>query len=162
DPDRDLAGSESRRPRGARRRAARRELDRPSERVGDGDRPRDPQRVGGGRPDRRAAGGARRVDRPGDERLAGAPRRPLRARAGVEGVKPSRAGRVWLTVAGSASVAVAALHLAMIPIGEPAYVFFTAPERLVDLAHEGSPIPALVTAGLAAVFAFFGSCAFAG
>lgn len=72
-----------------------------------------------------------------------------------------RAGAIWLTVGGVASFAIAGLHLGMIPVGEPAYVFFTAPERMIALARIGSSLPAVITAGIAAAFAFFGVCSIA-
>jgi hypothetical protein len=50
----------------------------------------------------------------------------------------------------------------MVPVGEPAYEYFTAPERLVVLAREGSFVPALVTLGVAGAFAVFGVCALLG
>jgi hypothetical protein len=61
-----------------------------------------------------------------------------------------------LTLGAAMSFFVALLHLAMIPIGSEAYDFFTAPARFVELARRGSPIPPLVTLGLAAIFTTFG------
>jgi hypothetical protein len=50
----------------------------------------------------------------------------------------------------------------MVAVGTRAYEFFTAPAHLIALSHQGSVVPALVTVGVAAVFAFFGACALAG
>lgn len=61
-----------------------------------------------------------------------------------------------------ASFAIALLHLGMIPVGEPAYEYFTAPQRLVALAHEGSFVPALVTFAVAMAFGAFGVFALLG
>jgi len=62
----------------------------------------------------------------------------------------------WLMSGSAASFAIALLHLAMIPIGAPAYDFFTAGSEMVALAERGSRVPALVTFVLAAVFGAFG------
>ena len=61
---------------------------------------------------------------------------------------------LWL--AGLSSFAVALVHVVMVPIGTPAYRYFTAPERLIHLSEQGSLIPALVTLGLAAGFTVWG------
>ena len=73
-----------------------------------------------------------------------------------------RPGSRFLTVGALASFAIALLHLGMIPVGEPAYEYFTAPQRLIDLAHEGSVLPALVTLVVAAAFGAFGVFALLG
>jgi hypothetical protein len=60
-----------------------------------------------------------------------------------------------------ASFAIACLHVGIAVAGEPAYVYFTAPERLVVLARDGSLVAPLVTGVMAAGFTFFGACALA-
>lgn len=67
-----------------------------------------------------------------------------------------------LGLAGLLSFAVALLHVIMAPIGTPAYRFFTAPEQLVQLSEQGSPLPALVTLGIAALFTVWGLYGFSG
>lgn len=74
---------------------------------------------------------------------------------------PRRGARV-LTAGALASFAIALLHVGMVPVGEPAYEYFTAPERLVVLAREGSFVPAVVTLGVAAAFGAFGIFALLG
>jgi len=69
------------------------------------------------------------------------------------------AGASWLNAGAAASLAIALLHLAMIPVGEAAYAFFTAPSWMIDAARRGSFLPALVTLGVAGVFALFAACA---
>jgi hypothetical protein len=61
-----------------------------------------------------------------------------------------------LTVAAAMSLSIAALHLVTILFGAPAYDYFTAPDRMIELAHRGSPLPAVATLLMAAVFALFG------
>lgn len=73
-------------------------------------------------------------------------------------MSPARPGSWWLAAGALASFAIALLHLGMVPVGAPAYEYFTAPERLVVLARQGSFIPAIVTTVVAAAFAFFGVC----
>jgi hypothetical protein len=74
-------------------------------------------------------------------------------------VSRSRPGSRFLTAGALASFAIALLHIGMVPVGEPAYEYFTAPERLVVLAREGSFVPAAVTLVIAAAFGGFGICA---
>ncbi|MBX9602542.1 MAG: hypothetical protein K2X35_16165 [Bryobacteraceae bacterium] len=62
----------------------------------------------------------------------------------------------WLRVAGMLSFALAALHLAMVFVGAPAYRFFDAGEQMASAAEEGSPFPALITLLLVLVFTLFG------
>jgi len=73
---------------------------------------------------------------------------------------PSRGG--WLLAGAAASFALVVLHLGVIVAGAPAYAFFLAGDRMVDLAQEHSLIPTIVTGALAFVFALFGSYALAG
>ena len=67
----------------------------------------------------------------------------------------SKRGVGTLTAGAVLSLFIALLHLAMIPIGAEAYDFFTAPARMIELAHRGSPLPALATLFVAGVFALF-------
>ena len=70
-------------------------------------------------------------------------------------------GRSLLVGAGVLSVSIAVLHLAIIASGPRGYVYFGAGD-LAPAAAAGSPIPALLTAGLALVFGVWGWYAFAG
>lgn len=69
--------------------------------------------------------------------------------------------RPWLVVAGAISACIAALHVGIIIAGPRGYVYFGAGE-LAPLAAAGSPMPALLTAVLALVFAVWSWYAFAG
>jgi hypothetical protein len=73
---------------------------------------------------------------------------------------PPRSG--WLVTAAAASFAVSLLHLGVIVAGAPAYEYFLAGERMVDLAREHSLVPTAVTGAIAFVFAVFGAYALAG
>jgi hypothetical protein len=73
-----------------------------------------------------------------------------------------RRGTGWLTAAAAASFGLAVLHLIIVFVGLPAYVYFTAPQRLIDLAREGSAEPALITMIIALVFTVFGFYALSG
>jgi hypothetical protein len=70
-------------------------------------------------------------------------------------------GRPWLVGAGVLSASIAALHLGIIVAGPPAYTFFGAAD-LAPLAAAGSPVPALLTAGLALLFTVWTWYAWAG
>ena len=72
-----------------------------------------------------------------------------------------RSGRSWLVIAGIVSVSIAVLHVAIIAAGPRGYIYFGAGD-LAPMAAAGSPIPALLTAGLALVFGVWGWYAFAG
>jgi hypothetical protein len=61
-----------------------------------------------------------------------------------------------LVAAGLGSLGVGLLHLVIVFVGPTAYRYFGAGEALVRLAEQGSPLPPLVTLGLAAAFAAFG------
>jgi hypothetical protein len=74
---------------------------------------------------------------------------------------PTAPGAALLTAGALASFALAILHLGIAAAGEPAYEYFTAPERLLVLARAGSIVPALVTVGIAAVFVVFAGSAWA-
>jgi hypothetical protein len=67
-----------------------------------------------------------------------------------------------LKVAGVLSGFVAALHVFIILQGGSAYRYFGAGERMAHLAEQGSAMPALLTAGLALVFATWSAYAFSG
>jgi hypothetical protein len=73
---------------------------------------------------------------------------------------PPRGG--LLLVGAAASFAVALLHFGIIVGGAPAYAFFLAGERMVELAQARSFIPTFVTGAIAAVFAVFGAYGLAG
>ncbi len=68
---------------------------------------------------------------------------------------------VLLILGGSANFLIAALHVVIIILGAPAYLYFGRAD-LALLAEQGSPIPALATAALVAVFAVFGLYALSG
>jgi hypothetical protein len=67
-----------------------------------------------------------------------------------------------LAVGGLSSLAIALLHIVMVPIGTPAYRFFTAPEELIQRHEQGSPTLAVLTLGIAAVFTVWGLYGFSG
>jgi hypothetical protein len=73
-------------------------------------------------------------------------------------VGPSRP----LILAAFGSFAVAALHLGIVVAGAPAYRFFGAGEGMARAAEAGSWRPAMVTIGLAALFALWGWYALSG
>ncbi len=68
----------------------------------------------------------------------------------------------WLVVGGWLSAAAALLHVAVIIGGPDWYRFFGAGEAMARMAERGSPVPALITLGIAAVLALWAACAFAG
>lgn len=70
--------------------------------------------------------------------------------------------RPLLFIGGSLSAAIAALHMIIILAGGPAYRYFGAGEDLTRLAESGSPIPALLTACIAFVFAGFAAYGLSG
>ncbi|HEX8571978.1 MAG TPA: hypothetical protein VF759_04440 [Allosphingosinicella sp.] len=65
----------------------------------------------------------------------------------------SRPGKSWLIAASLLSAVAALLHLAVIAGGPDWYRFFGAGEEMARMAERGSPVPALVTLGIAAVLA---------
>ncbi|MCB2225097.1 MAG: hypothetical protein KQH53_00350 [Desulfarculaceae bacterium] len=67
-----------------------------------------------------------------------------------------------LILAGLMCLALALLHLEIIIMGAPAYVYFGAGERMAELAREGSWLPGLLTALVALLLAIFGAYALAG
>jgi hypothetical protein len=60
-------------------------------------------------------------------------------------------GRRWLLCGGLLTAAASLLHVGIILGGPAWYRFFGAGERMARMAARGSPYPALVTAGIAAV-----------
>ena len=68
----------------------------------------------------------------------------------------------WLILAGLLSAAACVVHLAIIIGGGPWYRFFGAGERMARLAEAGSPRPAVITLGIAAVLAIWAAYGFAG
>ena len=73
---------------------------------------------------------------------------------------PPRGG--WLLAGAAASFALVVLHLGVIVVGAPAYAFFLAGDRMVDMAQAHSLVATLVTGAVAFVFAVFGGYALAG
>lgn len=73
---------------------------------------------------------------------------------------PPRSG--WLLAGAAASFGLVLLHFAIIVAGAPAYAYFLAGERMVELAEVHSLVPTLVTGGIAMVFAIFGVYGLAG
>ncbi|HEX8570711.1 MAG TPA: hypothetical protein VF699_12435 [Caulobacteraceae bacterium] len=68
----------------------------------------------------------------------------------------------WLLAGGVLTAAAALLHLAIIVGGPDWYRFFGAGEGMARAAERGSPAPALITLGIAAVLAVWAAYAFAG
>jgi hypothetical protein len=73
----------------------------------------------------------------------------------------SAGGRALVT-GGCLSLGVAALHAGIVVAGPAAYRYFGAGERMAALAAAGSPVPALITLAMTAVFAVMGLYALAG
>lgn len=67
-----------------------------------------------------------------------------------------------LKLAGVFSLAIAVLHVVVIAVGAPAYRYFGAGERLARQSEQASLTPALLTAGIAVVFAVWALYAFSG
>lgn len=67
-----------------------------------------------------------------------------------------------LVAAGALSVGVAALHVAIILAGGPAYRYFGAGERMARMADRGSSEPTFITTVLVLVFASWAAYAFSG
>lgn len=68
----------------------------------------------------------------------------------------------WLIAGGTLSAVAAALHVGVIVGGPAWYRFFGAGEQMAQAAARGSPMPGLVTAGIAAVLAIWSAYAFSG
>lgn len=71
-------------------------------------------------------------------------------------------GSSLLALAGAASGLVAALHAVIIAVGAPGYRYFGAGEEMARLDEGGSPVPAMVTAALTAVFALWSAYGLSG
>ncbi len=65
----------------------------------------------------------------------------------------SRPGSGWLVTGALLSAAAAIMHLAVIVGGPDWYRFFGAGEEMARMAERGSPLPALITLGIAALLA---------
>lgn len=68
--------------------------------------------------------------------------------------------KTLLFVAGSLSVMASLIHIAIIIGGAEWYRFFGAGEQMARLAESGSPYPALVTTGIAAILLVWGLYAY--
>jgi hypothetical protein len=68
----------------------------------------------------------------------------------------------WLIAGGWLSAAASVLHIAVIIGGPDWYRFFGAGEAMAQMAERRSPVPALVTLGIAIVLAIWAAYAFAG
>lgn len=68
----------------------------------------------------------------------------------------------WLVAGGLLSAAAAMLHLGVIAGGASWYRFFGAGEAMARMAEQGSPRPALITLGIAAMLSAWAAYAFAG
>ncbi|MBC8291723.1 MAG: hypothetical protein H8E45_01005 [Proteobacteria bacterium] len=66
-----------------------------------------------------------------------------------------------LMVGAALSFGLALLHVAMIPFGARAYRYFTAGDWMIEQSESGSPLPGLLTLGIAAILASFGLYALA-
>jgi hypothetical protein len=69
-------------------------------------------------------------------------------------------GGTLLVIGGVLNLGVAVAHVAMPFFGAPAYRYFGAGEEMATWAEQGSPLPGIITFGLAIVFAIFGLYAF--
>jgi hypothetical protein len=76
--------------------------------------------------------------------------------------EPMSLADVLLILGGSLSVTISVGHIAMIPVGAPAYRYFGAGDWMVRKAESGSALPALLTLSVAIVFAAFGAYALSG
>lgn len=74
----------------------------------------------------------------------------------------SRPGERWLVAGALLSAAAAILHLGVIAGGPEWYRFFGAGEEMARMAERGSPLPALITLGIAALLATWAAYALAG
>lgn len=70
-------------------------------------------------------------------------------------------GRRFLIVGGAASFLLAAMHVAILAIGAPAYLYFGRAD-LASAAERGSPYPALATVAVTLVLAVWGLYALSG
>jgi len=72
------------------------------------------------------------------------------------------AGTRLLVTAGTLSVCVAGLHVAILFLGGPAYRYFGAGERMARMAERGSIEPTFIAAALILIFAAWAAYAFSG
>lgn len=70
--------------------------------------------------------------------------------------------RAPLILAGVLCLTLALLHLEIILMGAPAYLYFGAGQRMADLAEKGSWLPGMLTAVIALLLGIIGAYAFAG
>lgn len=73
----------------------------------------------------------------------------------------SENGKTLLLIGACLNFAIALLHIGIIIIGAPAYLYFGALD-LANLANQGSQIPTLITSALALLFSTFAGYALAG
>jgi hypothetical protein len=71
-------------------------------------------------------------------------------------------GRRFLLLAALLTSAITVLHIVIVFVGAPGYRYFGAGEQIARLAEQGSPVPALLTLCIAAIFAVFSLYAFSG
>lgn len=69
---------------------------------------------------------------------------------------------LWLLLAGLLSIAAAAMHVAIIFGGADWYRFFGAGEKMAAMAERGSPVPAVITTGIAVTLFAWGLYALSG
>ena len=67
-----------------------------------------------------------------------------------------------LMVGAALSFGLVLLHVAMLPFGARAYRYFNAGDWMIEQSEAGSPLPGLLTLGIAAILASFGLYALAG
>lgn len=67
-------------------------------------------------------------------------------------------GDTFLALAGWWNLAFAALHVVIIAMGGSGYRYFGAGEQMASAAEANDPKAAMITAGLALMFALFGLC----
>jgi hypothetical protein len=72
-----------------------------------------------------------------------------------------RNGKPLLLIGASLNFLIALLHIGIVIVGAPAYIYFGATD-LAQFAAQGSPIPAVVTLILAAIFVVFAVYALSG
>lgn len=71
-------------------------------------------------------------------------------------------GNPWLIIAAVLSGTAALAHVGCIVFGAPWYRFFGAGEKMARMAEAGSPVPGVVTAGIAVVLAAWAAYALSG
>ncbi|HEY3052961.1 MAG TPA: hypothetical protein VGK04_06170, partial [Thermoanaerobaculia bacterium] len=69
-------------------------------------------------------------------------------------------GRRFLLLAALLTSTITVLHIVIVFVGAPGYRYFGAGEQIARLAEQGSPVPALLTLCIAAIFAVFSLYAF--